>query len=111
MMNSFNSNRNGNPLHTTGSRNTNQNDSSILTVSVDRSESKVNNRSNASSIEYITNKDDSKTRRIIFDSCLVTFNFTNFLWELLVHLAYPFFCWYCPIAHGFYFIPNPIVSY
>ena len=39
--------------------------------------------------------------RIIFETSAITFSFHQFLWEFIVHIFYPLFCWYAPEAHLF----------
>ena len=39
--------------------------------------------------------------RMIYETSCIVFSFRHFLWEFIVHLFYPFFCWYAPQAHLF----------
>jgi hypothetical protein len=39
---------------------------------------------------------------IFFDSVKVQFHMGQFLWQLIVHMCFPFFLWSRPIAHQFY---------
>jgi hypothetical protein len=54
---------------------------------------------------------DEKKGGFIFDSIRVHFSVKVFIWEVMVHLLWPWLNWYAPLPHSHQFdLTNPVVS-